>query len=71
MADVIEPGRRHDDVRVAADALTETAAPDVEVLAAVKDGLRLVPAGSPTAWFDVPSQRPGRDDNRLDGRRRI
>ena len=70
MADVFASDGRHDDVRAAADALTETAAPDVEILAAVKDGLQLVPAGSPTSWFDVPSQRHGRDDNTLDGRRR-
>ena len=69
MADVFEPDGRHDDVPAAADALTETAAPDVEILAAVKDGLQLVPAGSPTAWFDVPSQRHGRDDNALGERR--
>lgn len=53
----------------AAEALSETAAPDVEVLAAVQDGLRLVPAGSATSWFGVPSQRHGRDDNTLGGRR--
>jgi hypothetical protein len=70
MADVLEPDGRHDDVRAAAEALTDTAVPDVEILAAVKDGLQLVPAGSPTSWFDIPSQRHGRDDNSLDGRRR-
>jgi len=70
MADVFEPDGRHDDVHAAAEALTGTSVPDVEILAAVKDGLHLVPAGSPSSWFDVPSQRRGRDDNSLDGHRR-
>ena len=69
MAGVLEPDGRHDDVRVAAEALTGTAEPDVEILAAVHDGLRLVPAGSPTSWFDVPSQRRGRDDSSFGTRR--
>jgi hypothetical protein len=68
MADVFASEGRHDDVRAAAEALTETAAPDVQILAAVHDGLQLVPAGSQSAWFDVPSQRGGRDDNTLEGR---
>lgn len=71
VADVFEPDGRHDDVRAAADALTGTPAPDVDILAAVQDGLRLVPAGSPTSWFDVPQQRRGRDDNTLGGRRGV
>ncbi|WP_028051175.1 hypothetical protein [Cellulomonas sp. URHD0024] len=71
MADAIEPDRRHDDVLAAAEAFTGTALPGPEILAAVEDGLRLVPAGSPTGWFDVPSQRQGRDDNSLGGRRRV
>ncbi len=69
MADVFDSDRRHDDVRAAADALAGTPEPDVEILAAVHDGLQLVSAGSPTSWFDVPSQRRGRDDTMLGGRR--
>ena len=70
MADVLEPDGRHDDVYVAAEALTSTAVPDVEILAAVHDGLSLVPAGPPASWFDVPSPRRGRDDSTIDTRRR-
>ncbi len=40
-----------------ADALRATQPPTAEILLAVHDGLRDVPAGSPTAWFEVPSQR--------------
>jgi hypothetical protein len=69
MADVFDPDAPHEDVRAAAEALTGSTEPDAHILAAVQDGLRLVPAGSPTAWFDVPSQRRGRDDSSLGGRR--
>ena len=34
-----------------------TPMPDPEILAAVQEGLMAVPAGSPTAWFEVPRQR--------------
>lgn len=71
VADDLEPDGRHDDVRAAAEALAGTAEPDVEILAAVHDGLRLVPAGSPTSWFDVPSQKRGRDDGSLGTRREV
>ncbi|WP_448058663.1 hypothetical protein [Cellulomonas hominis] len=40
-----------------ADALRATQPPTAEILLAVHNGLRDVPAGSPTAWFEVPSQR--------------
>jgi hypothetical protein len=71
MADVLEPDGRHDDVYVAVEALTSTAAPDVEILAAVHDGLHLVPAGSPASWFDVPNPRRGRDDSSIARRRTV
>jgi len=48
---------RRDAVRAAAEALTDNVPPDAGILAAVQDGLLSVPAGSPTSWFDVPSQR--------------
>lgn len=44
--------------REALDALAgSTTTPDPEVLAAVQQGLLAVPAGSPSAWFEVPRQR--------------
>ncbi|WP_258725350.1 hypothetical protein [Cellulomonas sp. NS3] len=40
------------------DALAgSTTTPDPEILAAVQEGLMAVPAGSPSAWFEVPRQR--------------
>lgn len=53
------PGQqdRADAVRAAREALLGSAAPDAHLLEAVQDGLLSVPAGSPSAWFDVPSQR--------------
>lgn len=58
-------------MRAASEASTGTTAPDAEILAAVHDGLQLVPAGSPMSWFGVPTQRYGRDDNTLGGRRGV
>ncbi|MEN0130207.1 MAG: hypothetical protein AAGC49_12260 [Brevundimonas sp.] len=46
-----------DAVRAAREALVGTTAPDASILAAVQDGLKSVPAGAPSSWFDVPSQR--------------
>jgi hypothetical protein len=44
--------------REALDALAgSTTTPDPEILAAVQQGLMAVPAGSPSAWFEVPRQR--------------
>ena len=43
--------------RAAAEALADDVVPDAVVLEAVQHGLLSVPAGSPTSWFDVPSQR--------------
>lgn len=43
--------------RAAAEALADDVVPDVVILEAVQDGLLSVSAGSPTSWFDVPSQR--------------
>ena len=44
--------------REALDALAgSTTTPDPEILAAVQEGLMAVPAGSPSAWFEVPRQR--------------
>ncbi|GHS85948.1 hypothetical protein AGMMS50218_04760 [Actinomycetota bacterium] len=41
----------------AAEALRAAQPPTAEILAAVHNGLRDVPAGSPTTWFEVPQQR--------------
>jgi hypothetical protein len=57
MTDLPDPQDRADAVRAAREALLGSVAPDVRLLAAVEDGLLSVPAGSPTSWFDVPSQR--------------
>ena len=57
MTDMPEPDARHDAARAAAEALADNVVPDAEILAAVQDGLLSVPAGSPSSWFDVPSQR--------------
>jgi hypothetical protein len=60
---------RRDAARAAADALADDVVPDVEILAAVQDGLLSVPAGSPSAWFDVPSQRSRLRTGNLGSRR--
>jgi len=64
-----DPDARHDAVRAASEALTGPTVADAHVLAAVQDGLQLVAAGSPTSWFDVPTQRGSRDVGRLRRRR--
>ncbi|MBO3085305.1 hypothetical protein [Cellulomonas fengjieae] len=64
----LDPG--HDPARAAAAAMADDIAPDAEILAAVQDGLLSVPAGSPTSWFDVPSQRTRLRSNTLAARRR-
>ena len=45
----------------ALDALASSSPPpDALLLAAVQEGLQSVPAGSPSAWYEVPRQRtPG------------
>lgn len=63
MIDVPDPQDRADAARAAREALTGSVQPDAGLLAAVQDGLLAVPAGSPTSWFDVPTQRvPRRRD---------
>jgi len=57
MTELPDDDVRHDAARAAAEALADNAVPDAQILAAVQDGLLSVPAGSPSAWFDVPSQR--------------
>ena len=69
MTDLPEPEDRDDAVRGAREALVGPAVPDAEILAAVQDGLKAVPAGSPTSWFDVPSQRVHRGPRELRARR--
>jgi hypothetical protein len=68
MTDLPEPHDRDDAVRGAREALAGSAAPDAATLAAVRDGLRAVPAGSPNSWFDVPSQRLRRHPHDLKSR---
>jgi len=46
-----------DDAARVREVLGGASAPDASILAAVQDGLMSVPAGSPSSWFDVPSQR--------------
>lgn len=61
---------RSDAERQARDALTgPLALPDEQVLAAVREGLESVVAGSPTAWFEVPRQRTPRSSRSLSARR--
>ena len=60
---------RHAAARAAAEALADDVAPDARILAAVQDGLLSVPAGSPTSWFDVPSQRSRLRTSTLTSRR--
>jgi hypothetical protein len=69
MVPASEPHARLDLVRAASEALTVPTVPDAHVLAAVQDGLESVAAGSPTSWFDVPTQRGSRALGQL-GRRR-
>ncbi|MEZ0446477.1 hypothetical protein [Cellulomonas sp. ICMP 17802] len=69
MTEMPDPDARRDAVRAAAEALTDNVAPDAGVLAAVQDGLLSVPAGSPTSWFDVPSQRSRMQTGNLAPRR--
>jgi len=57
MTELPDPDARRDAARAAAEALADNAVPDAQILAAVQDGLLSVPAGSPSSWFDVPSQR--------------
>lgn len=70
MTDTHDPDGRLDAVRAAAAALSDPTAVDAEVLAAVHDGLREVQAGSPTSWFDVPTQRSRVRHGHLTPRRR-
>ena len=60
---------RRDAARAAAEALADNAVPDAGILAAVQDGLLAVPAGSPSSWFDVPSQRSRLQPGTLSPRR--
>jgi hypothetical protein len=57
MTDTPDHDTPHAVARAAAEALADDAVPDATVLEAVQHGLLSVPAGSPTSWFDVPSQR--------------
>jgi hypothetical protein len=57
MSEMPEPEGRLDAIRAAEDALRVPADPDAQILAAVREGLDAVPAGSPNSWFDVPTQR--------------
>ena len=61
---------RRDAARAAAEALAhDVVVPDVRILAAVQTGLLSVPAGSPSMWFGVPSQRTRTRTNTLTPRR--
>jgi len=65
-------GPERDDAEIAAfDALRgrSVTEPDVDVLAAVQQGLESVPAGSPTEWYDVPQQRTRTVAPRMHARR--
>ena len=57
MTDKPDPDARRDVARAAAAALAGNVVLDAEILEAVQHGLLSVPAGSPSSWFDVPSQR--------------
>jgi len=59
-----------DDAARVREVLGVASAPDASILAAVQDGLMSVPAGSPSSWFDVPSQRQ-RPEPFISPRRRI
>ncbi|KQT01947.1 hypothetical protein [Cellulomonas sp. Leaf395] len=69
MTDKPDSDARRDAARAAAEALADDVVPDAETLKAVQDGLLSVPAGSPSSWFDVPSQRSRRHSNTLAPRR--
>jgi len=69
MTDKPDSDARRDAARAAAEALADDVVPDAETLKAVQDGLLSVPAGSPSSWFDVPSQRGRRHPNTLAPRR--
>jgi len=64
-----EPQDRSDAVRAAHEALLGSVDPDAHLLEAVQDGLLSVPAGSPSSWFDVPSQRSAHHFRNLTQRR--
>jgi hypothetical protein len=66
-----DPEGMRDAVRDAHEALKDDAAPDARLLEAVASGLQSVPAGSPTAWFEVPTQRPPRQPNGFSNRRLV
>lgn len=70
MIDETDPDGRLDAVRGAAAAMSQPSTVDAEVLAAVQDGLRGVQAGSPSSWFDVPTQRNRLRNAHLTPRRR-
>jgi hypothetical protein len=70
MTDTPDAQGRLDAVQAAAAAMSDPSTVDAEVLAAVQDGLRDVPAGSPTSWFDVPTQRSRLRPGHLTPRRR-
>jgi hypothetical protein len=70
MTDTTDPDGRLDAVRGAAAAMSTPSDVDAEVLAAVQDGLLGVGAGSPTSWFDVPTQRSRLRPGHLTPRRR-
>ena len=69
MTEMPDGDARRDAARAAADALADDVVPDAGILAAVQDGLLSVPAGSPTSWFDVPSQRSRLQPGNLSPRR--
>lgn len=69
MTEMPDDDARRDAERAAAEALADNVAPDARTLAAVQDGLLSVPAGSPTSWFDVPSQRSRMQSGNLFPRR--
>lgn len=69
MTEVPDSPDRVDAVRAAREAMRGSAAPDAHLLEAVQDGLLSVPAGSPSSWFDVPSQRSAHHFGNLTQRR--
>ena len=69
MTEMPDYDARRDAERAAAEALADNVVPDARILAAVQDGLLSVPAGSPTSWFDVPSQRSRMQSGNLFPRR--
>ncbi|MDM7855122.1 hypothetical protein [Cellulomonas alba] len=69
MTEMPDAHDRNDAVRGAREALLGSTDPDAHLLEAVQDGLLSVSAGSPTSWFDVPSQRSPRHYRHLTPRR--